>query len=429
MRVQDRLTPDARWSSMYYNERRREGKGLEEKWSIAHTRRARRWAVGASVARSIALSIARTVAFGKGSSAMPLLTCPQCGSAVTALATETTPLRCPVCGAALSLAPDADAQTPIEAIIREHDSVSGAGEEDDSATRAVAPERMEPLIAQVRTDHQLRQDAAGAAGVDETTRALPGAALVATEPAAPVWPGGHEATQALPISALPPEEPQPQRTLAARLRPLSIALAALTLVAVIVLAALASNGVLGGLGGFGSAAPTATVAPAAISTPAVTPFSVQGLYQLSFPQGWNTQQRNNAPHTYYALLSAPTGGVSVNIAAQQADSSPTPVTLDQQYIGALTQPGTSPVVANAPTSVTIGGQAWVQLTADVTLKSASGQPTAYAHVAALSAQRHGYLYTIVCVATSSTPAAAGPAYTTAQRVYFQPLLASFSFLN
>jgi len=363
---------------------------------------------------------------------MPLLTCPQCGSAVTALATETTPLRCPVCGAALSLAAESEAQEPIEAVIREHDSVSGerSGEEDDSATRAVASERMEPLIAQVRTDHQLRQGASQ--GVDEATHALPDAigaagALVATEPAAPAWPGGREATQALPISALPPAPPEPQqRAIAARLRPLSITLLALTLVAVIVVAALAGNGVFGGMFA-ATTTPSATTAPAATSTPSVNALDLRGLYHLNYPQGWTTQQRNSAPQSYYALLTAPSGGVSVNIEAQQAVNAPAPATLDQQFIRALAQPGTTPTISGAPSNVTVGGQAWTQLTADVTLQSASGQPTFYAHVAALSTQRGAYVYTIVCVATAPSLAAAGPAYTTAERAYFQPLLASFSF--
>ncbi len=368
---------------------------------------------------------------------MPLLTCPQCGSAVTALATETAPLRCPVCGAALSLAPDAEAQAPIEAVIREHDSVSGerSGEEDDSATRAIASERMEPLIAQVRTDHQLRQGAPQGAsqGVDEATHALPDAvgsagALVATEPAAPAWPGGDEATQALPISALPPAPLEPQRAVAARLRPLSIALLALTLVAVIVVAALAGNGVFGGIFA-ATTTPSATTAPAATSTPSVNTLDLRGFYHLAYPQGWTAQQRNSAPQSYYALLTAPAGGVSVNIEAQQAVNAPAPATLDQQFIRALAQPGTTPTVSGAPSSVTVGGQVWTQLTADVTLQPASGQPTFYAHVAALSTQRGAYVYTIVCVATAPSLAAAGPAYTTAERAYFQPLLASFSFLS
>jgi uncharacterized Zn finger protein (UPF0148 family) len=368
---------------------------------------------------------------------MPLLTCPQCGSAVTALTTETTPLRCPVCGAALSLATDAEAQEPIEAVIREHDSVSGerSGEEDDSATRAVANERMEPLIAQVRTDHQLRQGASQ--GVDEVTHALPdvpnaigaAAALVAAEPAAPAWPSGREATQALPISALPPAPPEPQqRAMTARLRSLSITLLALTLVAVIVVAALTGNGVFGGMFA-ATTTPSATIAPAATSTPSVNAFDLRGLYRLNYPQGWTTQQRNSAPQSYYALLTAPSGGASVNIEAQRAVNAPAPAELDQQFIRALAQPGTRLAVSGAPSSVTVGGQVWTQLTADVTLQPASGQPTFYAHVAALSTQRGAYVYTIVCVATAPSLAAAGPAYTTAERAYFQPLLASFSFLS
>lgn len=360
--------------------------------------------------------------------------CPHCGSALPALATETIPLRCPTCGAALSERDEPSVLPIRDAVYRDErsvESVSGADEQDDSATRAAAQEEMAPVLARARADHEQRQQASAGAGAD----ALP------------------ETTQALPFSALPPEARDPmmthpslppreseqwdqtgqgaqgKRRMAPGLRALSLGLVALVLVAVVVVAALAANGVIGAA--TTTAAPTATVAPAVTATPAVKPFSLANLYQLSYPQGWTVMQRNqpSSPASYFALLSAPSGNVSVNVAVQQVSSVPDLMKLDQAFLLKLSKPGTTPVASGSPTSVTVGGQAWTQLAADVTLAPAPGQSTYYAHVIALSTTHNSYAYTIVCVAASPSAAAAGPAFTTADQAYFQPLLASFQFLS
>ncbi len=348
---------------------------------------------------------------------MPSLTCPHCGSALSVAATETAPLRCPVCGAALSSAHAAGALPIREAIVREEPR-----EEDDSATRAVPKERMAPLIAQAQTDHQRAPYAPYAAdvaqGADETTRALPASALPLIDASET-----SETTQELPLAALPHAG-----RAAALLRPLSVALVALVLLAVVVVTALAANGAIN-LNGFGAPAAesTATTAPAATATPSFVVYSLPGFYAISHPQGWLMQQSNHPPQSYAALLTAPTGNASLNIEAQQAAGAPALATLDGQFIQALAQPGTPPAQGGA--SVTIGGQAWTQVAADVTLRAASGQTAPYAHVVALSTQRGAYVYTITYLVPAPTAAAAGPAFTTADGAYFQPMLASFTFLN
>jgi len=223
---------------------------------------------------------------------------------------------------------------------------------------------------------------------------------------------------------------QVQRRAAPGLRTLSLGLAALVLIAAVVAAALAANGVIGFP--ITTVAATATSAPTA--TPAVKPFSAANLYQVSYPQDWTVTQRNTPPSSstsasYFALLSASRGDVSVNMEAQQISPPPALTSLDQAYLIRLSKPGTTPSLIGSPSTVTVGGQAWTQVAADVTLAPASGQSTYYAQVIALSTTRDGYAYTIVCVAASPSAVAAGPAFTTANQSYFQPLLTSFQFLS
>ena len=367
---------------------------------------------------------------------MPLLTCPHCGSAVTTRDIETAPLRCPVCGAALTSAPapgpasdpaPAPAALPIqEAEVRDASYHSGwqDREEDDSATRAVARDKLEPITAQARTDHSYDQRAQAAdEAADEATHALP-YSPVATDQRD--QPDQREATRALPLSAIPQEAPPARRGVG--LRAAFIALAVAALVVVIVVAALAGNGLLPSLfGGSPTPAPTATIAPT--STPS-TAFSVKGLYALSYPTGWVVQtQRNAAPQSYFALLSSG-GDASVSVEAQQISPAPSDLAaLDEQAISTLAQPGTSPSNFSGATTVAIGGQAWTRVTGDAQLIVPSGQPPTYGHVAALSTQRGPYTYTILCVSTASSAAAARAAFTTDDASAFQPLLASFSFVG
>jgi hypothetical protein len=214
--------------------------------------------------------------------------------------------------------------------------------------------------------------------------------------------------------------------MAPMLRTLSLSLAALTLVAVIVVAALASNGALGVFGGAASTAPTAT--PAATATPSSVAFKAADLYQLRYPEGWTAQQRNSSPQSYYALFTAPAGGASLNVEAQQATSATNPDMLDQEFFWVLAPPGAKLTLPPA-TSVTLAGQTWIQREATIPLQAATGQPPRYAHVIAITAQHGAYVYGIVSLATSSTAAAAGPAFTTANHAYFQAMLASFTFLT
>lgn len=356
---------------------------------------------------------------------MSLQFCPQCGSELAAPATETAPLRCPVCGAALDPALD-PAQSPDalpirEAIVRD--------EEDASATRAATRDQMEPIIAQATTDHQLAMAAAGR-HADEATQALPLSALPQDAGSAADLAQAHEATAELPLGALPATPPaMPERRSLARVwRPISATLAAVVLVAIVVVAALAANGVIGGTSAATArATPTVTAAPTA--TPALALFTLPGLYQISHPQGWVSQQRNDPPKNYFALLTAPTGNASVNLAAQQAAGAGPLDQLDQRYLDQLSQPGSAPTLVGAASSVPVGGQQWTQLTADLTLRVDVGQPAQYAHAVVLSTQHGAYVYTIVYLAPSASVAAAGPAFTTANQWYFQPMLDSFTFLS
>ena len=356
---------------------------------------------------------------------MSLLFCPQCGSELTAPDTETAPLRCPICGAALDPARDSaqasDALPIREAIVRE---------EDDSATRAATREQLAPIVARATADHQRAMASAGQPTA-EATQALPLAALPTDADSAVDFADAHMATAELPLSAQPVEPPDAleRHSLARMWRPISATLAALVLLAVVVAAALAANGVIGGMtAATAQATPTVTVAPTA--TPPA--FALPGLYQISHPQGWISQQRNEPPTSYYALLTAPTGNASVNIAAQQVAGAETLTQLtqlDQRYLDQLSLPGTTPTPSGAASSVTVGGQEWTQLTADLTLRVNVGQPAQYAHAVVLSTQRGAYAYTIVYLAPSPSASAAGPAFSTANQQYFQPMLASFTFLS
>ncbi|HEX8728177.1 MAG TPA: hypothetical protein VF739_06125 [Ktedonobacterales bacterium] len=362
---------------------------------------------------------------------MPLLTCPHCGSAVTTRDIETAPLRCPVCGAALTSAPAPEpavspAATPTalpiqEAEVRDASYHSGWQDraEDDSATRAVARDKLEPISAQARTDHSYDQRAQVA---DEATHALPFSPEAHGAPPA-IEP--REATHALPLSAIPQEPPPTRRT--PGLRAALLALAALALVVVIVVAALASNGLLGFFGGSTAPVPSAPLTPT--STPASVAFSQPGLYTVRYPQGWTRTQRNAAPQSYFTLLSSGSHA-SVDVEAQQINPAPSDLAaLDEQTISTLAQPGTSPSNFSAATSITIGGQMWTRVTGDAQLIVPSGQPPTYGHVAALSTQRGPYTFTILCISTGSSADAARAAFTTDDQNVFQSLLASFTFLS
>jgi uncharacterized Zn finger protein (UPF0148 family) len=363
---------------------------------------------------------------------MPLLTCPHCGSAVTTRDIETAPLRCPVCGAALTSAPAPEpapavvpAALPIqEAEVRDASYHSGwqdraEDSEDDSATRAVARDKLEPISAQARTDHSYDQRAQAA---DEATHALPFSPGTLGSPPAD---DPREATHALPLSAIP-QEARPARR-APGLRAALLALAALALVVVIVVAALASNGLLGVLGGSPTPAPTATLAPT--STPSSVAFAEPGLYTVRYPQGWVKTERNAAPQSYFALL-ASGGDASVDVEAQRISPAPSDLAaLDEQAISTLAQPGTSPANFSAASSVTLGGQVWTRVTGDAQLIVPSGQPPTYGHVAALSTQRGPYTFTILCISAGSSADAARAAFTTDDQSAFQQLLASFAFLS
>ena len=369
---------------------------------------------------------------------MSLQFCPQCGSELATPDTETAPLRCPSCGAALDpardLASSSDALPIREAIVREE-------EEDASATRAATREQFAPIIAQAAADHQRALASAGRRGEggeggeggtqELPLSALPLSALPHEDISAADSAHMRGVTAELPLSAQSAAPPDTAgRSSVTRVwRAISATLAALVLVAVVIVAALAANGVIGGTTAANApATPTASVAPTA-TTALVASFTVPGLYQISHPQGWVSQQRNAPPQSYFALLTAPTGNASLNIEAQQAAAAGPLDQLDQRYLDQLSQPGSTPTASGAASGVTIDGQQWTQLTADVTLRVDVGQPAQYAHAVALSTQRGAYVYTIVYLAPSASAAAAGPAFATANQQFFQPMLASFTFLS
>lgn len=349
---------------------------------------------------------------------MPVLMCPHCGSSITADDAETTQVRCPVCGAALGIANISTGHAVREAVVRDA--------EDDSATRAVAREQIAPHLIPVEADYQSvpsataeqRPFADGVTQVSAPYNVERGTPIVATQLLEP--------TQELPRSAIPVAPRAPRRTL----QRVSLIAAGLISVAALVIAAFATNSVL-----FGQQTPPtrqATVTPASTPTAAATPSSVfqaPGMYQINYPAGWLIQQTNNAPQTYSTLLAAPAGAIgSVNIVAQRNVSISAPDQLDDEFIRAVAKSGAAPT-ASAPTTVSMGGQSWIARTANVTLAAATGQPTLYSHVEALSVVHGDFVYTIVEIAPAPSAAVADTAFTTATQTYFNPMLATFTFLG
>ncbi len=340
---------------------------------------------------------------------MPVLMCPHCGSSITADDAETTQVRCPVCGAALGMANISTGHAVREAVVRDA--------EDDSATRAVAREQIAPHLTPVDADYQSVPSVTAAPppfddGVTQVSAPYNGergAPIVATQLLEP--------TQELPRSAIP----EPTGASRSRLPRLSSVAAGLILVAALVIAALATNGLLFHAqtppGRQTSAAPTATA-------PVV---QAPGLYQINYPAGWLIDRTNNPPQTYSTMIAGPAGVVgTVNIVAQRNVSLPAPDQLDDDFIRALAKTGTT-YTPSAPADVSIGGQSWIARTANVTLAAASGQPTFYSHIEALSVVHGDYVYTIVEIAPAPSAAAADAAFTGAAQTYFNPMLATFAF--
>ncbi|HEX8983768.1 MAG TPA: TFIIB-type zinc ribbon-containing protein [Ktedonobacterales bacterium] len=349
---------------------------------------------------------------------MPVLICPHCGSSITADDAETTQVRCPVCGAALGIANISTGRAVREAVVRDA--------EDDSATRAVAREQIAPHLIPVDADYQSvpsvtaepRPFDDGVTQVSAPYNVERRAPIVATQL--------FEPTQELPQSAIPEAPRAPRRTL----QRASLIAAGLISVAALVIAAFATNSVLFGdqIPPRGQASATSTATATTVTTPSSV-FQAPGMYQINYPAGWLIKRRNNAPQTYSTLLAAPAGAIgSVNIIAQRNVSISAPDQLDDEFIRALAQTGTTPT-ASAPTTVSIGGQSWIARAANVPLAAATGQPTLYSHVEALSVVHGDYVYTIVEIAPAPSAAAADTAYITAKQTYFNPMLATFMFLG
>ncbi len=349
---------------------------------------------------------------------MPVLMCPHCGSSITADDAETTQVRCPVCGAALGMANISTGHAVREAVVRDA--------EDDSATRAVAREQIAPHLTPIDADYQSvpsvtaepRPFDDGVTQVSEPYNVERGAPIVATQLLEP--------TQELPRSAIP----EPTRASRRGLQRISIVAAGVIIVVALVIAALAANGLL-----FGQQTPPAgqaTMTPASTPTATATPSSVfqaPGMYQITYPAGWLTQQKNNPPQTYSALIAAPAGVVgTVNIVAQRNVSISPSDQLDDEFIRALAKSGTG-YTASTPAALSIGGQSWIGRSANVTLAAASGQPTLYSHVEALSVVHGDFVYTIVEIAPAPSAAAADAAFTAAAQTYFNPMLATFVFIG
>lgn len=207
------------------------------------------------------------------------------------------------------------------------------------------------------------------------------------------------------------------------------------LLAVVAGAALAVNGALplGLLSGQqATATPPATAAPTATLTPTATPATVSytpaGLYQISYPTGWGKTEQNNPPITYQASFINPHGGATVSLTAQQTGELLDAATNDTNYLNGLAAPtGTKATNVSAPEALTLAGQTWTQEAGDVALATPAGQQ--YAHAVVISVNHDGYLYTIVRLVPVTDPSEAAAAFTAADQASFQPILASFSFLN
>lgn len=342
---------------------------------------------------------------------MSYITCPICGRRIVTSG-STAPSICPACGASLLATEPAPIPEPITAQYREDDT--GGGAEDDSATRPVP-------IDQLPT----RPSAAPASPTPPSAAATPALDLARE--------GDDGSTRDLPPSALPKPTETPQTPVARAVgagRVIGAAALVVVLLAVVAGVALAINGALP----FGqpAATPTATPAPPATLAPTATPathlYTPAGLYQISYPTGWNKTEQNSPPTTYQASFINPRGGATVSVTAQQTGELLDPATNDTNYLNGLASTtGTKATNISAPEAITLAGQTWTQESGDVALATPAGQQ--YAHAAVISINHGGYLYTIVRLVPVTDPSEAASAFTAADQASFQPILASFAFLN
>jgi hypothetical protein len=210
---------------------------------------------------------------------MSYITCPICGRRIVTSG-STAPSICPACGASLLTTEPAPVSEPITAQYREDDA-SGGGE-DDSATRPVPIDQL------------------------PTRPSAPPAPTPPAPPPAPATPAldlarevDDGSTRDLPPSALPKPPETPVARAAGAGRVIGAAALVLVLLAVVAGVALAING--GMPFGQQAATPTATPAPTATLAPTATPatqvYTPAGLYQISYPTGWNKTEQNSPPTT------------------------------------------------------------------------------------------------------------------------------------
>jgi hypothetical protein len=300
---------------------------------------------------------------------MVTINCPVCGWRGATTGDSGPPSLCPACGAAL-VAPD--------------------GSRDDSATRPVPLDQLPTRPGPMESGE---------------TRDLPASAL-------PSAPGTATATKATKAPGK-------------MWRGLSIAALVALLLALAAGAALAVNGGLPP--GQQGASPTAT-ASAPTTTPATVTYKRPSLYSIAYPTGWGALEQNNPPYRYSASFINPSGGASVTVTVQQTQAYIDAATVDDQYLSGLTvKTGATPQHVSKPQPVSLAGQIWTEMSADVSLLTSAG--IQYTHAVVVTVNYHGYLYTIVRLVPWPDKAGAGSAFAVAERASFQPMLATFTFLG
>lgn len=352
--------------------------------------------------------------------------CPQCGRRLPAAdLTHTSTQTCPGCGYIVRLT----ANTPA------------AQGDDDSATRPVPREVLAatlpgPVAASAAPGVGLR----GADALDGVTQPAParvGAANTALTmqtadlppQSAPDGRAGARQAEGGPADRATQRSPDAPATRASddearRRRPwvaISIVALIVVLLAVALTAVFLTSPQSGGPAT--SAKTTPTTAPTATATPVSSlptlTFTKAGLYRLNYPAAWLVNQRNVAGGSVVVFSGQQSAGVNPAINIQVIPATESPADMATRDRDVLTAAANSGSVRNqtSPTSVTVGGQTWTALTADLTLNGT----TQSVHMVVLSVAHGQNVYSVTYFATPADFASENTAA-------FQPALTSFTFL-
>jgi hypothetical protein len=191
------------------------------------------------------------------------------------------------------------------------------------------------------------------------------------------------------------------------------------LLVIAALAALIGTGQLH-LGSFGpqaQAVPTPTVT--ATSAPAFQTYKdPSGLYSLRVPPAWGNAQNQTASYTLVSFVD-PTENDYFQIETPSEPSASSAQALDDAFLGTLAQ-GSALGNRQGPQTVQVGGETWTQESGDAS-PTINGQPRAL-HAVVLCTTHAGHTVIVLYDAPAASFAAA-------DSTAFQPMLASFTFLQ